>query len=106
MPPEMSETSLAPFTESLEGVAPDVLVDVLFKAQRAKQTAERVLDLCKDASLRLGGIPDGKGKAWRAQEQQGRESVAVGELRKQLGPEAEKFIKRGAPFSVARWVKA
>lgn len=107
LPPSLAETELGPLCEPwTDDKGPDVLLDALLKAQRAKQTAERVIDLCKEVANRHGGIPDGKGKVWRVTEVMGRESVSVDGLRKQLGEQAEQFIKRGSSYQQARWVRS
>lgn len=107
LPPSVAETELAPFVAGGldETTPPDVLLDVLLKAQRGKDTCERVISLCKDVTTRIGGIPDGKGKVWRSVEMKGRESVDMARLRADLGPNANKYIKEGAPYTMARWVR-
>lgn len=45
------------------------------------------------------------GLVWSPIEMPGKESVTVSDLRKGLGEEANKFIKRGKPFPQFRWLK-
>ncbi len=45
------------------------------------------------------------GKIWAPVEQKGKESCSVADLRAKMGEEAEKYIRRGAPFDRFQWVK-
>ena len=55
---------------------------------------------------RNGGIYDpDTGQRWRPIQCRGRESVNTAELRKVLGSEAERFVRRGAPYTQMKWSK-
>lgn len=65
--------------------------------------ADKVSDAVKAWAAANGGIESGD-KVWRAVMSNGRESVAVKDLREQYPDVAAKMVKRGKPYPTYRWV--
>lgn len=78
-----------------------------WKATNMKKVADEALKRLKDlayAGNLLGGVRYG-GQRYNQSWSDGRDSVDIGKLRKELGPAAERFIKKGAGYPSWRWAK-
>jgi hypothetical protein len=107
MPPEVAESSLAPFTDgtALAALSPKERGELLQLVERAVKTAEAA-----KAALKAGvyaGLPvDADGKTYKPVKQKGRASFDAKTFEAEQPELARKYIKLGAPFDTFRWVKA
>lgn len=102
MPPEVAETSLAPFTSGTE-ITPDNALAVLLLVERVSKTAEAVKERLKLYSGQGGVIKDpATGKRWAPVKMPGREGIDY-EAAAAAGIDIPK--KRGAAYSQHRWLK-
>lgn len=103
MPPEVAESSLAPFTA--EGsLTSETIAHALELATRAKATAEAVLKNCK-AAVYAGCKVELDGKRWIPVQTKGRASIDTKSLEADMPEVVQKYTKLGAPFDTFRWVK-
>jgi hypothetical protein len=106
LPSRDVEDKLAVLAEGFSGeIQPDKAYEIWQLIRRMADTAEAAEKQLKGL-VKLGAITvlDGKGKRLGVVSCQGRESVDMKYLRQRLGPEAQEFIKRGAPYEMVRWV--
>lgn len=105
LPPEVAQTSLAPLTEGGE-LSPEKALQLLLLLQQVEDTVDHAKKGLQAYANRIGGIRDAAtGKVWRPTVCNGRESCSAASLRKQLGPEAEKYISPGKPYQRFAWTK-
>lgn len=106
IPPELAETSLAPFTEHGVVLSNEQAHQLLMLCDRAETVADRVRDLLKHHVRDNGPIVDPvSGKHWKPIQQKGRESFDVARFEREYPGVYEAFTKRGAPSESFRWVK-
>ena len=102
MPVALADTALGPLTSELTA---ENAGQVLQLAEAMKAVAERALDQAKEFVRRGNVIADPvSGKRFLPVSCQGRESVDIKALRKDLGTTAEPYIKRGKGYDQFRWV--
>lgn len=99
-------TDLAPVCDGGQLTSENAL-KVLLAAEAALDVGKRAKDAVQAWVAQGNTLEDpSNGKVYKPVPCRGRESVSVGDLRKELGPLAEKHIKRGASFMQHRWVKS
>lgn len=106
LPAALGETWLAPVAEG-----GDIsLVDASFIHKLG--ALEKMIDVAKEqakAAVKRGLLrvrdPE-TGKIWAPVETKGRVSVDAGKLKAELGDDAKRFMRQGAPYDQFRWVKA
>ena len=104
MPPELAETSLAPF------VAPGALTNenalqALITAQRVADTAEEVIRLAKAYARDNGGLLDTeRNKIYRGAPRNGRASLDQAALEADHPGLVAGYVKIGAPYEQFGWI--
>lgn len=104
LPAALGETWLAPVAEG-----GDIsLVDASFIHKLS--ALEKMIDVAKEqakAAVKRGLLrvrdPE-TGKIWAPVEMKGRESVDAKKLRAELGDDAKRFMRQGAPYDTFRWL--
>lgn len=105
-PPEMAHSELKMFAQGWEPSSQDEVVELLMKAERAKKTAESVIDNCRAWAREHGGKLQAGEKVYRPVNMGGRETVSLKVLRETFGDKVDPLVKRGAPYQQWRWSKA
>lgn len=107
MPPELAETSLAPFTGGKLPASTQELVKLKVVLDRVKDTAKAVEDALKVEAVQRGGLfdPD-TGKWWRPIKMPGRKGLDGAALERDLPEVALKYTKQGKPYEQFKWVKS
>ncbi len=99
--PKDTAGTLAAFAEGHEATPVEV-ADAYLAAQAMEDIAKRIKDNAKEWARRGNEIVAADGRRLVMSERQGRETVAVADLRKKF-PEAASLIKRGEPYVVPAW---
>ena len=106
MPPEMAETSLAPFVGAIE-VSDEELSQIVVDIARAKKTIAAVEENVKECVRRGSVVSDGNGMVYRPRMTKGRRTVALKVLEEGLGKEeAAQYIKQGKGYERWDWGRA
>jgi hypothetical protein len=102
---ERSANALAVMQESSLGKepSPEAMADAVLWAQSVKDVADRVLDNAKEYARRGNKITTLDGREFKVTMRQGRETADLKALKKDLGPEAQKYLRRGEPFPYPSW---
>jgi hypothetical protein len=103
MPLDLAETTLAPLTVP-GALTHDTAAAALLAAQRAADTAERVIALVKQYARDHGAIPDGEGKVWGPIQSKGRTGLNRVALEKAYPDIVREYTTVGAPYDTFRWV--
>lgn len=103
LPPDMAETSLAPFVEP-GAITNENATALLLLAQRAADTAKTVRGLLEDHARANGGIEDGAGKVWKPLPMRGRTSFDSKAFAKDNPGAIERYTKFGADYETFKWV--
>jgi len=103
LPPEVAETSLAPLAEGNVVLGAENAYQLLSLVERAETTIEAAKGTLKVYAERHG-IRDGAGKVYTASMVSGRATLDQKALLAAI-PEAGQYMKKGAPYSVIKWLK-
>jgi hypothetical protein len=104
LPPELAETSLAPFTESGAITHANALEALVF-AKRAADTAKRVEELVKEYARQQGGLVDpARQKVWKPIRSKGKTSLDRKALERDHPELVEHYTSFGADYEQFRWV--
>lgn len=99
---ERSANALAVMQEGAE-VTPVSMADAVLWAQSVKDVADRVLENAKEYARRGNKVATADGREFRVSMRQGRETADIKALKKDLGAEAQKYLKRGESFPYPSW---
>lgn len=102
---ERSAGALAILQESALGKEPSAveMADAVLWAQSVKDVADRVLDNAKEFARRGNKVATADGREFRVTMRQGRETADIKQLKKDLGDEAQKYLRRGESFPYPSW---
>ena len=105
LPAALGESELRALTVNRPGtIQNNEALEALKFVMRCEPLLKQAKDTLKTFSERSGGIYDPETrKVWAATYCRGKESVDADLLREKLGPEAEKFFKRGNPYPRMSW---
>ncbi len=103
LPPVLRKTELAALTE--DGITQENIAELATVVFAGLDVYEKARDTLKAAVAQGIELRDGN-RVWAPSERRGRESVDIKALRAELGDKAERFIKRGSPYSVFDWKRA
>lgn len=107
MPPELAETSLAPFAVEGMAITSEQAVSLLVKLKQLETVEKAVKDLLK-AHVRDGNrvIDEATGKEWRPITVAGRVSLDAEKFEREQPELFKAYTKNGAPSEQFRWVNA